>query len=1158
MTLITKAITSAISTKIIDALSKKAMQESAERLTNLFRDKRPAYIQDLSETIQETIEGYEAEHPIGRKNRQQIAFYDSQVIIEELLKYRFFNKYSFSKITKDFDKNQKIIYKAEQLKTFLKLFDKKAAAKPLLKQLGVNEGYKNEIYKFSATVGEMRKPAQEIFTILEKIREQVVVNNKNIEEIRTWPHTRFEELKQMLNKQISGTQRINTIDISGNNNIILQDVNGNKININQFSNENIKKYISGFASGEFNLYNKVFIYCNPADRFFAEQKLIPELQKADIPIYLDIKDTTVGDFNKLNTIIKESRRTIIIYSDNFSKKDYFYFEAFKEEQQDTALKKLLPVTINGKAFAPIPEMQVMDLSRAETLKLKIHALINTLRKEYGLKTPKEVFPALGKEHIDITRLPYGGEQEPLYGRKKELDLLDRTWKDHAAKVITFIADGGVGKSALINRWVHDIGKDHYRAAEKVFAWSFYSQGTNERVTSAERFIDTALRWFGESGFETLSARDKGKGLAKRINEHRTVLILDGLEPLQSAHAIDKGKIKDPALETLLKNLNKQNKGLCIITSRIALQKPPFGGLMVNLEHISKEAGRTILKRRGIRGENQEIEQCVKDFGNHALAVNLLGEYLRLFDGRTIRKAKEIPELPNTPKEKGKHARRVISALYSHFKKIGLQAEYELLKLSGLFDRPMPKEDLIELASSRLSGFENLISSERAINTLRRYKLFYPESTHSPDTIDCHPIIREHFADELQKKDPAVWKKANAILYNYYKTKPKKHLPDTLEEMEPLFWAVAYGCRAGMHKEALYDVYWERINRKKGYILKKLGAFGSDLAALSNFFDIIWDKPTANITEADKILVTGLTGFALGAVGNLYEAAKVTEISMKMALKRNNWINSSIAAGNISELYLITGNAKKTISFAQQAVKYAVLSKNWEQEFTANPIYAEILYHIGEIKQATELYEKTELKLRKHQVGREYLYSLSGFRYCELLLYKKKYKDVLVRAKTALDIVINGSGNLLDIALNKLSIGKAFLAMATEDASLKKFDKVPSFVKLEEAKQAGDYINQAVNGLQKAGTQDHFPKALLARAEYYRYAGRFVLAREDLEEVLEISESGGMKFYLTDYHIEMYLLLTAHKQSTQAKKHKQKALDLIEETGYKRALEKLKH
>ena len=39
-----------------------------------------------------------------------------------------------------------------------------------------------------------------------------------------------------------------------------------------------------------------------------------------------------------------------------------------------------------------------------------------------------------------------------------------------------IAEGGAGKSALVNEWLTRLRADSYRGATIVLGWSFYSQG----------------------------------------------------------------------------------------------------------------------------------------------------------------------------------------------------------------------------------------------------------------------------------------------------------------------------------------------------------------------------------------------------------------------------------------------------------------------------------------------------------------------------------------------------------------------------------------------------------------------------------------------------------------------------------------------------------
>ncbi len=127
------------------------------------------------------------------------------------------------------------------------------------------------------------------------------------------------------------------------------------------------------------------------------------------------------------------------------------------------------------------------------------------------------------EKVDIDRLPMTGVE--LFGRKKELELLDNAWDSDDVHVVSLVAWGGVGKSTLVNKWLEKIASDNYRGAGRVFAWSFYSQGTGERVTSADQFIREALEWFGDPDPDAGSAWNMGKRLAGLVQKEKTLLML---------------------------------------------------------------------------------------------------------------------------------------------------------------------------------------------------------------------------------------------------------------------------------------------------------------------------------------------------------------------------------------------------------------------------------------------------------------------------------------------------------------------------------------------------------------------------------------------------------------------------------------------------------
>ena len=82
------------------------------------------------------------------------------------------------------------------------------------------------------------------------------------------------------------------------------------------------------------------------------------------------------------------------------------------------------------------------------------------------------------------------------------------------------------------------------------------------------FLDAALNWFGDPDPMLGTAWEKGERLAKLVAHRRTLLILDGLEPLQNPPAPQEGRVREPSLRALLRELAASNKGICVITTRM--------------------------------------------------------------------------------------------------------------------------------------------------------------------------------------------------------------------------------------------------------------------------------------------------------------------------------------------------------------------------------------------------------------------------------------------------------------------------------------------------------------------------------------------------------------------------------------------------------------
>ena len=890
----------------------------------------------------------------------------------------------------------------------------------------------------------------------------------------------------------------------------------------------------------------VFISYSHHNEDWVKDYLLYNLEKRGIPCHIDFRDFELGKASIIcmEEAVEKCNKTILVLSEKWVRSEFAQFESvmLQTESPLNSNKKIIPILLEE---CEIPKrLKILNYANF-TDKSKwgdqLNRVIKQIIEDLKLNPAKNIYPILDRCHIDIVRLPPTGFE--LFDRQKELMFLNEAWKSETTNIISFVAYGGVGKSTLVNKWIEKMRWENYRGAGKVYAWSFYSQGSNDNVTSADVFINNALKWFGGENLKQDSPRDKGKSLAKLINRSKTLLVLDGLEPLQSSGNAEKGKIKDAALETLIKELAKHNKGLCVITTRenvFELNQYINTTKQLNLEHISNEAGRKLLEMRRIQGTEKELELVVKKFGNHALAINLLAEYLRIFNDHPVKNANTIPELC-IPENEGKHARRVIEALSIQFKKDS--PEYQLLLMMGLFDRPVPVDAINAIIKNcSIKGLTekipNIFGSVwfSTLKKLRRHKLIFNDSEHSPDTLDCHPLIREHFGEKLQNENPDVWMEAHSRLYEYYRDLPEEEFPDTLEEMEPLFLSVAHGCKAGKHQEAMNDVYWERIQRKAEYYsLKKLGAFGSDLAAISGFFEIPWEKPVSGLTSDFKTDILGIAGFSLRALGRIHDASKSIKAGLEASIKQENWREAATDAENLSELYLTMGDLRMALDYGKQSVAFADESGDEFWRIVGRTALADVMCRNGEIAGAENLFKEAELMQIKWQPKYQYLYSLRGFLFCEFLLEQGKYQEVMKRTENTIQIAIEKK-DPLSFALDNLSIGRSSLFQYL-------YEKKGDFRLTQE------FFDKAVGGLRRAGRQDHIARALLSRAALFREKQEYKKAQIDLEEALEFAEPSGMILHLIDYYLESARLNFAMKMNGEAQQNIETAKDMIIKTGY---------
>ncbi|WP_295393187.1 TIR domain-containing protein [uncultured Thiodictyon sp.] len=862
--------------------------------------------------------------------------------------------------------------------------------------------------------------------------------------------------------------------------------------------------------------------------------------------------------------------------------------------------------------------------------------------------------------IDLSHLPAGAPH--FLGRESELAALDAAWCDGAGgsgcahtAIVELVAPGGTGKTALVRHWLAGLAARDWPGAARVYAWSFYSQGTAEdRQATEDHFLAAAVARFAVPVAPSANPADKGQALAETLVRRRTLLLLDGCEPLQYPPGPLAGELRTPGLKSLLGHLASAGRpGLCVLTTREPIRtldawvrrrdRPAGTCLRLDLGSLSDADGARLLHALGadragstaLGPDDPELCAASRAVRGHALTLSLLGNYLRLAYAGDIR-ARDRADLGAASAAAGGHAHRAVAAYERWFERSapgagesGAQA-LAALRLLGYFDRPASVENLAALRaappipgltealfarpgaaadgsadvpsatarsavgafgfaqriwrslrhrappggggpaeSRRSQGWEPIGDTQWriALKRLEEAGLIAPPdpANASPEgTLDAHPLVREYLADAIAARSPDAWREGHRRLYARLAASAP-HRPEGLDGLQPLYQAVAHGCRAGLWQEVCDGVYIDRILRGTGhdgaYSVRKLGAFGADLGAVACFFAEPWTRPVPALAEGARGWLLHEAAFRLRALGRLAEALEPMRAGAQMYVEREEWKYAARVYGNLSELLLTLGRVAESAADAERSVGYADRCGDAFWRMASRAALADALHQRGEIGQARLGFAEAETMQAELQPQYQLLYSLQGFRYGDLLLAAAERAAWVFaagdaggagdRASEALadcEAVARRAGQtleweegmpgapLLDFALHHLTLARAALYA----------DRLQGRPPGPEAQAQTE---QAVGGLRAAGAQEFVVCGLLTRAWLRGALGDPAGARTDLAQVQEIASRGAMQLHLADCALHRARLFRDRQALAQARR-------LIESCHYGRRLPEL--
>lgn len=856
----------------------------------------------------------------------------------------------------------------------------------------------------------------------------------------------------------------------------------------------------------------------------------------------------------IQVYLRRCRLVVALWSKRSLASDWCKVEAINA----AAARKLFPVLMEelGRAdFSDAMHDATVAIQRtlygAPDLMEQIAAHVSASRAGAERRRQASANAILASKKTHLPEVLQSGQPD-LFGREVEESILLDAWTSCApgadiankTNLVVLYAIGGAGKTALLRRLVDSLAANDFPDAAKVIGWSAYSQGSHENSSAeAGTFISEALDNMGFAGEKPVDEVARARLLAAVMQRRPTLLLLDGIEPLQSPPHVNFGRLKDKGLAVLLVELARDNPGLVVITSRQRLPETEKIARVRNysLAELAPSAGATLLKHLGCWGAAKDLEAATVEADGHALTLTALGGYIEAVEDGDIRRRDKfkLGEIELTAEEMtapdetvraAKKAARVMQRYVDAFAALDKSypgegvSERVLLNIVGLFDRAAEGKAVNALLGGEvIVGLTDAMAEwiprkkaariKAAKKRLRTLNLLTEADPGDEDGVDAHPIVRAYFARMLREGAPGAFRAAHELLYRMYAAASAKELPDTLDEMTPLFHAIGHACAAGLHQEAFDEVYTKRVRRgNESFINKQLGAFGSNLGALAHFFDTPWGTVSPNLSPPDRAAALNYAAFCLRSLGRPADAEEAESASLALWVEQENWQEAAISAGNLSLLRLGAGNVVSAVAVGANAVRHADRSGDTFWMIRMRTAHADALVQAGWLDEALALFADAEARQAERQPELPRLYSLGGYNYCGLLLALGLAAEVRERSAYALEISTE-RGLLLDIGLDTLADGCALALLAAHGQA--------------DATQALARLDAAVAALRRAGTEHHIPRGLFARAAHLRRALDFAGAGKDLDEVLEIAERGAMKLFLADHALEAARLALAH-------------------------------
>jgi tetratricopeptide (TPR) repeat protein len=539
-------------------------------------------------------------------------------------------------------------------------------------------------------------------------------------------------------------------------------------------------------------------------------------------------------------------------------------------------------------------------------------------------------------------------------------------------VCALVGIGGAGKTAIAERFLQalpggypahpKVPKDRSLAAPaRLFVFSFYD------APNPDTFFNELAAWL--QGRPTADDMTRVPSYQQALEllaaAGRCLLVLDGLEKVQDDGSrggafgqILDGRLRDFVLRAADGWLPHVS---LMITSRFRLYDPQAARtwyyLQIPIEKLQTSAALKLLRDRGVRGTDEQLEDVAEEQGFHALSVDLVGGYIARFCGGDPRRFSVVPSagleqadaLPSVLDPR-------IAAIREQERKFAYLAEQyhqslaqsdpaalALLQRVCLFRLGVEAKTLASIFTGEgkdsISGPALAGLNEQQLRVklqlLTEMRLIEVAKIQAPGQqsyiYTVHPAVRDGFIKKLDAETACLGHNAareglEALLAGQPGRYPSD--PSTLDLLEEI---VYHTLAAGRMQEA-WDIYSNRIGggRNLGW---RQGAFERG-ERICRAFAGSQPPQTAplpiGLFEDTQVVFINEWGFYLLELGQPGAAAPCFERYIEASVRRKDWTNASIGNQNLADAFLLVGRLETGLSAAEEAVQLAERGKDAEE------------------------------------------------------------------------------------------------------------------------------------------------------------------------------------------------------------------------------------